>query len=102
MGASDVQAEPSAEDRSMPRPVPGYGYITYGGDRDGRHVCVRSSDLYVCMYEAGRAHGPRMEVTMNWEPALAVMSARFSRLAKELWMAAREAEAERKQTFLPV
>lgn len=38
---------------------------------------------------------------MNCEPALAVMSARFSRLAKELWMAAREAEAERKQTFLP-
>lgn len=38
---------------------------------------------------------------MNCEPALAVMSAKFSRRAKELWMAAREAEAERKQTFLP-
>lgn len=65
-------------------------------------ACARAICMYVCMYEAGRAHRPRMEVTINWEPALAVMSARFSRLAKELWMAAREAEAERKQTFLPV
>ena len=65
IGAREVQAEPRAEERRMPSPV------------------------------------PRMDVTMNCEPALAVMSASFSRLAQELWMAAREALADRKQTFLP-
>jgi hypothetical protein len=44
---------------------------------------------------------PSTEVTMYCDPDLAVISARFSRMANELWIAAREALADRKHTFFP-
>eukprot|EP00952_Eustigmatos_sp_NYUAD-ZCMA_P000906 3869-Eustigmatos_ZCMA.PRE.1 len=46
-------------------------------------------------------NSPRIDVTMNCEPDLAVMSARFSPLAKALCIAARDALEDRKQMFLP-
>lgn len=96
MGARDVHAEPSAEERRMPRPVPTFTWFGCLGVIRGRVEAI-----HWWSRTPGPKHTPRIEVTMNCEPALAVMSAKFSRLAKELWMAAREAEAERKQTFLP-
>ena len=41
-----------------------------------------------------------LALAMLWLPALAVRSARFLSAAKLLWMAAREADAERYATFL--
>lgn len=38
---------------------------------------------------------PTIEVMMDCDPDLAVMSARFSRMAKELWIAARDALEDR-------
>lgn len=44
---------------------------------------------------------PTMHARMVWPPDLAVMSARFPFSDRTLWIAAREADAARNDTFFP-
>ena len=52
----------------------------------------------VCIPE----NSPTVQARIVWAPDFAVMSARFPLADSTLWMATREADAARKDTFLPV
>lgn len=99
-GSRADHEDPRVEDKAIPRLVP---------DKKAQktETCVTLFSMMAGLWTAVRikrspntgsschSYVPTIEVMMDCDPDLAVMSARFSRMAKELWIAARDALEDR-------